>query len=291
MGLINEMTGVGRTVTGTIILGIILWMLIKRLPNHNSKQDFGMYFDLLIVLGIVQLFFIIYISLTDYTSIFKKAFDQDASSEVQEKKDLLYDIWDWMYPGHEEKGIKLDIFMFLLYIIIVIITILIILLRLTDEGELKVENFENPLSFGICFLKENGYTIFVYMNIFMFFYITRFIMKEINILSPDETKICPESHRSNCFTSDEIANYSKITDCNNNLKELKCEDDNKSKPYILKGCEEIEPGHLKFVYNNQKLDIIYEDNKLNLDNSNIVDLGLECSASINMLLNNFTIIQ
>jgi len=280
MTLMNEISGAGRTITATIILGLILWMLIKRLPNHTTTQDFGMYFDLLIVLWVLQFFLIIYISVTDYIHIYKDAYGK---REVHDKQDFLSDIIDDFYIL--EPGIKLDIFMFILYIIIVIITILIILLRLTDEGVLKVENFSNPLSFGICFLKENGYSIFVYMNIFMFFYITRFIMKEINILSPDEEKLCSGSYASSCFTEKQINQYKKIKVCNDTFKELKCENDDTAKPYILEGCAEIEPGYLQASYDNEsKLNINLIGNKLILDPSLIPDLGYTCSKNIQELL-------
>lgn len=281
MTLMNEITGAGRTITGTIILGIILWMLIKRLPNHNTTQDFGMYFDLLIVLGFLQFFLIIYMSVTDYIPIYK---DTYGKNEVQDKPDFLSDIIDdWFYII--KPGIKIDIFMFLLYIIIVIITILIILLRLTDEGILKVENFKNPLAFGICFLEEHGYSIFVYMNIFMFFYITRFIMKEINILSPDEEKLCAEDHENSCFTEKQMGRYKKIKVCNDTFKELKCENDDTAKPYILEGCPEIEPGYLQASYDNEsKLNINLIGNKLILDPSLIPDLGYTCYKNIQELL-------
>ena len=164
MSFINSIKDIGRTGLAASIMGLILWMLIKRLPNHTTTQDFGMYFDLLIVLAVLQLFLIIYIGVTPYKNIYK---DRDRKKIVEQKKDFLYDVWDWMYPGYGTRGIELDIFIYITYIIIILIMVLIIIIRLTDEGTLKPEKFENPISFGICFLEENGYTIFIYANIFM----------------------------------------------------------------------------------------------------------------------------
>ena len=110
-------------------------------------------------------------------------------------------------------------------------------------------------------------------------------MKEINILSPGDTKICSGSFVSSCFTDQQMKQYGKIKECNDTFKELKCENDGKRQPYILKGCDEIEPGHLQAAYDNKsKLNINLIDNELILDLSSAADLGVACTASIQELL-------
>ena len=110
-------------------------------------------------------------------------------------------------------------------------------------------------------------------------------MKEINILSPDEEKLCSGSYASSCFTEKQINQYKKIKVCNDTFKELKCENDDTAKPYILEGCAEIEPGYLQASYDNEsKLNINLIGNKLILDPSLIPDLGYTCSKNIQELL-------
>jgi len=114
-------------------------------------------------------------------------------------------------------------------------------------------------------------------------------MKEINILSPDEKKICAKDHENSCFTEKQMGQYQKIKACNDTFKELKCENDDVAKPYILEGCSEIEPGHLQAVYDNDsKLNINLIGNELILDLNSISDLGPKCTGNIQELLTKIT---
>jgi len=283
MGFIDTLKDIGKTFMATSILGIILWMMIKRLPNHNVMEGYNMYFNLLIILAILQIFHIFYTWVTPYINIYEDAYQQKV---VSDNKDFLYYWWDWMYPGYGNKGIELDVYMFILYVIIVIVLILIVIIRLTNESELNVENFENPLGLGICFLETHGYSIFLYGNIFMFLYISRFIMKGLSVLSGDKIKTCQGDNIQSCFRKNKIDSYPKLKECNDNLQKMVCKKDEKHPKLKLEGCDKLEDGHLKYTYDNGKLKIIVnEKSKLQLDpEEHTSELGDTCKKSINKLL-------
>ena len=176
--------------------------------------------------------------------------------------------------------------------------ILIIIIRLTDEGTLKPENFENPISFGICFLEENGYTIFIYANIFMFLYISRFIWNEIGILSGEKTTDCERlGMTSSCWSSEQINKFPAIIKCNDEMKELKCPEDppiekEPEKKWKLEDCKDF-PGlgadHILDVgATGNNVILVNNSNILTLNDATVTKLGPACSDSVNKLLQKLT---
>ena len=127
MGFIDGLKDMGKTFIATCILGIILWIVIKRLPNHKGSQDYNMYFNLLLIFTILQLFHIFYTWVTPYINIYEDPYRQII---VQDNRDFLYYWWDWMYPGYGNRGVELDVYMFILYVIIVIVLILMVIINM-----------------------------------------------------------------------------------------------------------------------------------------------------------------
>jgi len=285
MSLIDTIKEMGSIAIITMVFGVFLSLLIKNLPNHFGNQNYDMYFNLLIILAGLQLFVIIYIGTRPYINLYK---DPSGKIPVQDDKDFFYYWWDWMYPGYGTKGIELDVFMYITYLIVIILVILVVLNKVNNKGDFDSQDFKNPLSFGICLLEDNGYNIFLLGNIFMFLYISRFMIKGLNLIG-SKTVACPGNNMKSCFSQEEIELFSTIKECNDNMTEVECEKE-EYPIFKLDGCSTVENEFLKSVYDYKSPLKVIKDpdtNKFRLKNDNnksYKELGSKCKKSINDLL-------
>ena len=287
MSLIDTIKEMGSIAVITIVFGVFLSLLIKNLPNHFGNQNYGMFFNLLIVLAGLQLFTIIYIGAKPYNNLYR---DPQSNTPVQDNKNFFYYWWDWMYPGYGTKGIELDVFMYIAYLMIIILIILIVLNKVNNKGDFDSQDFKNPIALGICFLEDNGYNIFLFGNIFMFMYISRFIIKGLNLLGSKEIS-CAAGNIKTCFSEEEVNTYSNIIECNNKMEPAKCPPVGRE-PITLPGCPTVDDEYLKSVF-DYKLPLIIKKEgtsfklKQDDDNPSYSELPTECKSSIDTFLNGF----
>jgi len=288
MSLIDTIKEMGSIAVITIVFGVFLSVLIKSLPNHFGNQNYGMFFNLLIVLAGLQLFTIIYIGAKPYTNLYR---DAGGNVPLQDNKNFFYYWWDWMYPGYGTKGIELDVFMYIAYLMVVILIILVVLNKVNNRGDFDSQDFKNPIAFGICLLEDNGYNIFLFGNIFMFLYISRFMMKGLNLLGSKEVS-CPVGNVKSCFSEKEVSRYSNIIECNNKMAKINCPAAGQRHEQTLKGCPTVDNEYFESVFNYKlPLEIQKVDKSFKLvpdkDNPSYSELSGSCTNSINDFLKGF----
>ena len=287
MSFIDTIKEMGSIAIITIVFGVFLSVLIKNLPNHFGNQNYSMFFNLLIVLAGLQLFTIIYIGAKPYTNLYR---DPDGDVPLQDNKNFFYYWWDWMYPGYGTKGVELDVFMYIAYLMIIIIIILVVLNKVNNSGDFDSQDFKNPVALGICFLEDNGYNIFLFGNIFMFMYISRFVIKGLNLLGSKEIS-CATGNIKTCFSEDEVDTYSNIIECNNKMEPAKCPPSGRDS-ITLPGCPTVYNEYLKSVF-DYKLPLIIKKEgtsfklKQDDDNPSYSELPTKCKSSIDTFLKEF----
>lgn len=196
-----------------------------------------------------------------------------------------------MYPGYGTKGIELDVFMYIAYLMIIILIILIVLNKVNNKGDFDSQDFKNPIALGICFLEDNGYNIFLFGNIFMFMYISRFVIKGLNLLGSKEVS-CPSGNKKTCLSEEEVDKYSNIIECNNKMEPVVCQDDHR-KPITLPGCPTVDDEYLKSVFDYKTpLNIVKEGDVFKLkdddeNNPSYSELSTDCRKSLNDFLGKF----